>query len=572
MKRRLLSASGVRPLIAMCALLAVFLPAQRTFAVTEPAPSHASSHPCIVAGGSGDGTYVRNFNPFNGSMDFATGAIYEPLTFYSITGHHYNWLASSVKYDKTGKTLTLKLRHGVQWSDGTPMTSADVVFTLTMGTINTALDKIGYVPRDTSNVARVTAPDKYTVQIHLRKRDVTFLADFNNVYVFPKHIWSKVKNPTTWLDPNPVGTGPYTRITKFNGQEYILSKNPHYWQKGRPYAQCIEKLSETGNDAALLAMAHGDIDWTHNFVPDAQKSYVARDPQHFHYWYAGLGTGDGLFVNDQKYPFSLPVLRQAMSMALDRKKIVKQAEYGYAPVSDALGMNKAYPGWEDPSLKALNKKLSTYNPTAALQMLENAGFKMQGNTLIDPHGDPVSFDAHVIGGWTDWVLQLQIESSELSAIGIQMNVKLDPDWGTWIATAYKTLTPHLIWTFGFPTPTPYGYFYSLMSQKSFKGAEADESGTGNFAQYYNPQATALLNQFNRTVTKSGQRKIAYKLEKLFLNNLPYIPIFIGDTWYTYSTKYFTGWPDKKHPYADTSSWGTGAPEVVVFLTHVKPVK
>src|SRR5437588_11593552 len=98
-----------------------------------------------------------------------------------------------------------------------------------------------------------------------------------------------------------------------------------------------------------------------------------------------------------------------MSMAIDRAKVVKQAEYGYAPVADALGMNKAYPTWEDPKLKAQIKKLSTYNPPAAIQLLEANGFKMQGNTLIDPHGDAVTFDMHVIAGWTDWVLQLQIE-------------------------------------------------------------------------------------------------------------------------------------------------------------------
>lgn len=572
MKRqmRLVSTAGV--VLSIVALMAASLPAHRTYARSAAAPVGSSSHPCIVAAGSGDSTFVRNFNPFNGSVDFATGAIYEPLIIFSITGHKYNWLASSIKYDKTGRTLTINLRHGVKWSDGKPLTSADVVFTLTMGTINAALDKINYMPRSTSNVARVNAVGTYTVQIHLLKRDVTFLADFINVYIMPQHIWSKIKNPTTWLNPDPVATGPFTRVTKFNGQEYVLSKNPHYWQKGRPYVQCIERLGESGNDAALLAMGHGDVDWTHNFVPDAQKVYVDKDPKHFHYWYAGLGTGDGLFVNDQKYPFSLPVLRQAMSMAINRAKVVKQAEYGYAPVADALGMNKAYPSWEDPKLQKLNKQLSSYNPKAAIKLLEKAGFKLEGSTLLDPHHNPVTFDMHVIAGWTDWVLQLQIESSELATVGIQANVKLDPDWGTWISTAYKTLTPHLIWTYGFPQPTPYGYFYSLMSKKAFKGAEADESGTGDFAQYYNTQATSLLSQFNRTVDKPGQKKIAYQLEKIFLDNLPYIPIFVGDTWYTYSTRYFTGWPDQKHPYADTSSWGTGAPEIVVFLTRIKPVK
>src|SRR5947209_5885536 len=390
MKRqtRLVSTTGI--VFGIIALLAAAIPAHSTFARSAAQPSRASGHLCIVAAGSGDGTFVQNFNPFNSGLDFTTGAIYEPLFILSITGHKYNWLATSVKYDKSGKVLTIKIHNNVLWSDGKPFTSKDVVFSLTMGTINAALDKINYVPRSTSNVTRVNAVDKYTVQIHLAKQDVTFLADFVNVYMFPQHIWSKIANPTTWLNPNPVGTGPFTRLTKFNGQEFILSKNPHYWQPGRPYAQCVERLGETGNDAAMLAMNHGDVDWTHNFVPDAKKVYTQTDPKHFHYWYAGLGTGDGLFVNDQKYPFSLPVLRQAMSMAINRAKVVKQAEYGYAPVSDALGMNKAFPKWEDPSLQKLNKQLSTYNPQGAIKLLQKNGFKLDNGTLMDPKGNPVT--------------------------------------------------------------------------------------------------------------------------------------------------------------------------------------
>jgi peptide/nickel transport system substrate-binding protein len=70
---------------------------------------------------------------------------------------------------------------------------------------------------------------------------------------------------------------------------------------------------------------------------------------------------------------------------------------------------------------------------------------------------------------------------------------------------------------------------------------------------------------------AGQKAIAYKLEAKMIKDFPFIPVFVGPVWFTYSTKYFTGWPDQKHPYAN-GQWGAGTVDWLPLLTHLKPVK
>ena len=110
---------------------------------TAPAATAASGgalagHQCLVMTGSGDPAFVKNFNPYTAtglpSGTFVQGAFYEPLV---ITGEGglkpVPWLARTWAWSNGNKTLTLNLAHGVKWSDGKPLTSADVVYSLLAG-------------------------------------------------------------------------------------------------------------------------------------------------------------------------------------------------------------------------------------------------------------------------------------------------------------------------------------------------------------------------------------------------------------------------------------------------------
>ena len=182
-------------------------------------------------------------------------------------------------------------------------------------------------------------------------------------------------------------------------------------------------------------------------------------------------------------------------------------------------------------VKAEAKRLATYNSSAAKKLLTDNGFTYKGNNLIDPKGNPVKFDIHVISGWSDWVASLQIISKNLQDIGIDAGVKLEPDWGSWFPNATSTKFVTLLWQIA-ATGSPYGYFFNNMHKNTFVPSGEDAVNTGNFAHYQNAQATSLLDKWKATLDVAGQKKIATQVESLWLKELPIIPLFVGTQWST----------------------------------------
>jgi peptide/nickel transport system substrate-binding protein len=548
----LVAATSVAVILA--ALVVVAVAAARPLGHAGHA-TRLAAHPCLVMTGSGDPAFTKNFNPFTATGlptgQFVRGAVYEGLTVSPEGGKPtLPWLARTWKWSNGNKTLTLQLAKGVKWSDGTSLTSTDVVYSLTAGRQNKVMDIVG-LTRPETNIASIKAKGSYSVVINLKTPDSQFIAaTLNGAFVIPRHIWSKVADPATFTNPNPVGSGPFTRITRFTTQDYVLSKNPKYWQAGKPLINCLEYVQASSNDAALALTQSGAVDWTHNFIPGVDKAYTNKDPQHFHAFYATTAYPVSLVFDNTQYPYSIVAFRHALSQAIDRNTVSKLGEYGYAPPTDAIGLNGLFPQWvADPKVKARAKAMAAYNPTAAKKLLTDAGFTYKGNKLIDPKGNAVSLDIHVISGWSDWVASNQIITKNLQDIGIDSNVKLEPDWGSWFPNAFATKNPTLLWQNG-SQASPYGYFNANLSQNSLVASGQDASTTGNWSHTANAQATALLNQWKVTLDPKKQQAIATQLETNFLDNMPIVPLFIGPRWSTYSTKYFHCFNSPKNFYGD----------------------
>ncbi|HEY5057477.1 MAG TPA: ABC transporter substrate-binding protein [Gaiellaceae bacterium] len=571
-RRRALTAVAGLGAAAVLSALVVSIAAAAPLAAGA-AQTSAASHSCLVMTGSGDPAFVKNFNPFTAtglpSGAFVKGAIYEPLVISPEGGKPpVPWLAQSWTWSNGNKTLTLNLAKGVKWSDGKPLTSADVVYSLTDGTQSSTMDLVGYSRPDT-NIASVKAKGANTVVIGLKTADSQFIAStLNGAIVIPQHIWSKVANPATFTNPNPVGSGPFTKITRFTTQDYVFGKNPHYWQAGKPLIPCLEYVQAASNDAALALIQSGQVDWTHNFVPNVASVYEAKDKAHFHAFYATTAYPVSLVFDDTQYPYSLVAFRKALSMAIDRNSVSTLGEYGYAPATDAIGLGGLFPQWvTDSGVKAQAKQLATYNPTAAKALLTQNGFTYKGSTLLDPKGNPVQLNIHVISGWSDWVASNQIITKNLQAIGIDSNVALEPDWNSWYPNASSTKNPTLLWQ-NASQGSPYGFFNSNLSQNSLIPSGQDATATGNWEHTYNAQATTLLNQWKVTLDPKKQHAIATQLENIWLQNLPIVPLFIGPRWSTYSTKYFHCFDSQKNFFGDPIF--TTYPDNILSFTRICP--
>jgi len=539
----------------------------------QVAGAGANAHQCLVMTGSGDPAFTRNFNPYTAtglpSGSFVQGSFYEPLI---VTGEGglkpVPWLARSWKWSNGNKTLTLKLAHGVKWSDGKPLTSADVVYSLLAGRQDKVMDRIGLTGTG-NEVVSVKAKGPYGVAITLNAPDSQFIAaTLNRQFIVPQHIWSKVSDPSTFTNPNPVGSGPFDVIKRFTTQDYVIGRNPHYWQAGKPKIACLEYVQAASNDAALALIQSGQVDWTHNFVPNVEKAYEAKDPAHYHAFYATTAYPVSLMFDDTQYPYSLPAFRKALSLAIDRNTVSKLGEYGYAPPTDAIGLNGLFPSWvKDQTVKAQASAMAKYDPAAAKKMLTSAGFTYKGSTLVDPKGNPVKLDIHVISGWSDWVASNQIITKNLRDIGIDSSVALEPDWGSWQPNAYATKNPTLLWQGG-SQGSPYGYFYANLSQNAFIPSGEDGTPTGNWEHFYDAKATPLLNTWKSTLDPKKQQAIATQLEKIWLQDMPIVPIFIGPRWSTYSTKYFHCYDTPKHFIGDPIF--TTFPDNILSFTQICP--
>jgi peptide/nickel transport system substrate-binding protein len=557
--------------VAGCTALAAVLTAATPAAVDRAAAPAA--HSCLVMTGSGDPAFTKNFNPYTAtglpSGSFVQGAFYEPLI---VTGQGglkpVPWLARSWKWSNGNKRLTLNLAKNAKWSDGRSLTSADVVYSITAGRQDKLMDRVGLTGAG-NNIASVKAAGAYRVVINLRTPDSQFIAaTVNRVFVVPKHVWSKVNDVANYTNSNPVSSGPFNKIGRFTSQDYVFNKNPKYWQKGKPKIRCLEYVQAASNDAALALIQKGTVDWTHNFVPNVEKAYIAKDKKHFHAFYATTAYPISLVLDTSKYPYSIAAFRKALSLAIDRKTVSRLGEYGYAPPTDAIGLNGLFPKWvTNPKTKARARQMAAYNPAGARKLLTSAGFKYNGGNLIDPRGDRVKLDIHVIAGWSDWVASNQIITRNLRNIGIDSNVALEPSWDAWWPNASAGKNPTLLWQGG-SQGSPYGYFYANMSRNAYIPPGQDASPTGNWQHFQHAGATRLLNQWKVTLAEPKQKRIATQLQNLFLDTMPIVPLFIGPRWSTYSTRYFHCFGNKNNYFGDPIF--TTFPDNILSFTRICP--
>ncbi|MDA8193392.1 MAG: ABC transporter substrate-binding protein [Thermaerobacter sp.] len=491
--------------------------------------------------GGPHGTWVDENNPYSPTANInpAAGLIYEPLVQWnSANGQYKPWLATSWSWNSSNTVLTINLHHGVKWSNGTPFTSKDVAFTFQMMKKYPSTDFNGVW----SYLASVTTDGTYGVKLTLKQPSSMFFYYLSQTPIVPQAIWSK-QNPVTWADPHPVGTGPYI-LQSFTPESITMVRNPHYWQAPKPYLGKVVFPAESSNTSTVLALAQNQIQWSGTFSFNLQRSYVDRAPQYNHVGLYPNGLNI-LWVNLHAYPLNMLVVRQAISMTINRSAMARISWSGYSPaVTNLTGVTPGMASiWSTPALAA--QYPATYNPTAAKQMLLKAGFKMGSNgVLITPRGTPFDITIDVPTPFSDDVAASQLISQELKQIGINVTLQdnsrnayysklqlgqfdIAVSWSPWGANPFFTLYPAMSQTY----TAPYGHY-----------------AVENFGRYNNPEVQTLGQQFLSTYSQAQQVPVVLKLQQIFASQLPIIPLTYRNTPIEYSTQNIGGWPTKANPY------------------------
>lgn len=511
-------------------------------------------------------SFIKNFNPFtqNPNANPAHGFIYETLLVYNFRQNKIEYLLSTgFEYSKDLMSITYKIRKGVKWSDGKPLTADDVVFSHEMAKKHQKVDAAGLWHGKTPKLKSVEKIDSHTVKFNLTKVDTTIEWYIPNMYIVPKHIWKDIKDPAMFKNENPVGSGVFTKIKRFNPNQVTVCRNPNYWDAPKPYVNCLRLRQFQGNDQIQAALIRGEIDWGSNFIPDIEKTYVARDPKNNHFWYPA-GCTVPLHLNHAKKPLNDLKFRQAMSMALDRKNIVDLATYGYASENPHItGIGDFFKTWYNDEINKKYDYLNEYNPAAAKKLLDEAGYKdKDGDDFRDmPDGSEIKISIMVVAGWTDWVQTVQMITDQLKEVGIKAKTR-SVEWGQYADGWTKgNFDAGILWSG--TGVSPYR-FYEPIFRSSGKGAEF-QAGHG----FFKPEFEALLDAYTKTGDKAEQKQIIDQLQEGFAANLPIIPIFSNPTWYQYSTKRFVGWPSEENPFVNPNFYDAGERVIMIKNIHKK---
>lgn len=382
----------------------------------------------------------KTFNPALASETTSTqilGYLFRGLTRVSpYDGGVKPDLASRWTVDKTGRKIVFTLRRHLRWSDGAPLTSADVVFTFNRIYYNPA---VASPVRDVLTVGgkpfRVTAPDPRTVVFETARPFAPLLEELG-VEILPEHLLSPAVSAgrfnTTWSVRTPpdqiVGDGPFLLARYRPGQEVVLKKNPRYtpprglsgpYPGPLPYLDRVRLRIVPNQNSTLLRFLGGRSDLVG--VSPSQVSVLSPQTRTkaFRLLVRGPSQAETFLTFNENARAPIPAykvawfrnraFRQAVAWALDRKAMVNVVYNGLGapipgPVSPA---NKAF---FDPRVIRYHHDLSR-----ARALLLSGGFRLEGSRLFDGSGHRVAV-----------VLMTNTESPERLSLAQMVRAMLAP--------------------------------------------------------------------------------------------------------------------------------------------------
>ncbi|WP_298209568.1 ABC transporter substrate-binding protein [Ferrimicrobium sp.] len=524
--------------------------------------SASSTKPSAPGGNTGqltiEGTTapvtVNNLNPYNGN--FGVDLMYNSLMLVDpINGTMSPELATSFKAVNS-TTLEFTLRKGVKWSNGSSFTPEDVVFTFEMLKKFPALDGGGVWDQ----LSSVSASGN-TIVFKLSVPDVPLNLSLASVPIVSQAVWSKVANPVTYTAIPPVVTGPYT-FDSYAPTKSVFKKNPLSFEasqvKPETVAFLVGSSSQSTNE---LLVASDTYDFSYNYFPDVQATYVSRNPKYNKYWFPAGGVV-GLFMNLTEAPFNNADFRRGMSYAIDRQAVENKAVFGVEAVAPQTGL--ILPGeqtWTDPSIP--NDGLVTQNDATALKYFKLAGYTDKNGKLVDSAGTQVSFSIMEPNNYSDWVGAAQQIASDLGRVG--MNVTLnEPTSAVYTTDTEAGEFQAAIGSFG-GSGSAYSTFNPILNSSFAAPIKSD--AVSNWERFKSSQVDSDLANLAAATTNSAMIKATYPLQELMYKQAPIIDLYYGGMWGLFTTKHWVGWPSASDPYTLPATWDD---DLLAIMMHVRP--
>jgi peptide/nickel transport system substrate-binding protein len=520
---------------------------------TSEAPK--DGRPLVVWAGS-QTPIAANFNPYSPTvLHAALGGVYETLFHFNKTtaGDPEAILGESAEFNEDGTELTIKIRQGVTWNDGTPFTVEDVIFSYT----NDAAK-----PTYLKSAEKV---DDSTVKLTFDGAQFTNeFALLGASYMVPKHVFEAESDLVAFTNADaPVGTGPYV-LDVATDASYTLKANPTYWQDGKPVIQEVQYIGVDANNSAENLLRTGQIDWAAMFVPqpdsltaDGRLGYIntPMDPTVL-YTCANVDLGCKGAQTDV-------AVRQALNLAVNRTEIKEKAFVG---LTKEISPTFALLGRDDAWIADGVEKESPQSPNVAeaRKILEDAGYAEGADGIYAKDGQRVSMELASVDGWSDYNSAAELIQAQAKEAGIEVKASKV----TWdqFSDGRQTGNFELIMggVVGTSVADPFQLYRDWFSGDYTKPVgEQLGAGQWNFTRYSNDVVTQAVKDAAGTNDEAAKKEAYAKIQKEIVNDLPYIPLVINATQTFYDQESFDGWPTEGDLYAFPPSWGSVSSGVIL---------
>lgn len=487
-------------------------------------------------------------------------------------------------------SITIKLQPNAKWSDGSPVTAADIKLSMAIAlTQGNATVGAGYLYQGL-DVGSVTEVNSSTVQItQAPGGDNQYFARLVlsqpivpvSVYgsLVPASIWSTIsqltssntatanaavnaltaigKNISSFSPAKDVSAGPFV-IARIDPGSAELTRNPDFYDVAGIAPSEVILRHYSGNSDIWNYMKDGELDSApYTAMPtnilDAveQAGYSAVDSSSF--------VDAAIAFNESDSPYNLTAVRQALAYVIDRQAVTKVGE----PVSgtaatDLDGMiQSATQQWLTPAQIAA---LNPYAPSqaTATSLLESAGLKKSGSQWLLPNGQPWKMTLQSVDGFSDWNAAATVIASELTSFGIPTQVQLTSDFATYKTDMAAGRYAVGFWLIALGPTSAAAYQRLYGSDDGYtpnpNGSVAHSDGGGNWqhtatsytadGSTFDPgQLTAQL----ATLPPASQKPLVAELAAATNAQLPVIPIWDYTNVNFTASKRFTDFPTANSP-------------------------
>ena len=493
------------------------------------------------------GTNQNNAMAIAGNAGGYRTTMFETLFMYNpLSGEKIGLLADSYEWNEDLTEMTVSLKDAAHWSDGTPVTAADVVATWDVG----VLTNNGTGAGNKAYVAGIEATGDKTFVIKAvltedgQPVNPLKIEDFICGTPIAQAAWIKTlcercdNDPTKILNDageDVVWSGPYHKYYA-DDQKVVLVRDDNYWGADEsmwgklPVPKYLAHVIYADNAAGELALKAGEVDVCQQFIGNIQNLWLEDDlPISTYYDEAPYGVC--LTMPTAWYNMNIPViaenpaLRKAIAMATDYEAIIANAMTNQSPTFADVPRSLMNPTdgeqalYDHEAVKDLQWAGNDIDGANAL--LDEAGLlDTDGDGWREYNGEKISLNAVCPNGWSDWQAAMQI----VAAAGDKIGISIEPEYPEWdiMQTRFTdpTQTDYAIfmWSPDAASPSmPWGRCNQFLSSQ-FVGLQNNWSG--NWGQYVNEEADKILAEIPLTTDHDKLVELYTELVKIYLTDVP----------------------------------------------------